>query len=93
MLLDTAASAGNKVAVISGEQTVSYANLAARARAIAEALVQAGVKPGDRVTIMLRRGAEAASAFFGVVAAGAIGAAIASAAPAMETLSGASKIA
>jgi acyl-CoA synthetase (AMP-forming)/AMP-acid ligase II len=72
MLLDTAASAGNKVAVISGEQTVSYADLAARARAIAETLVQAGVKPGDRVAIMLRRGAEAASAFFGVVAAGAI---------------------
>ena len=72
MLLDTAASAGNKVAVISGERTVSYADLAARAQAIAETLVQAGVKPGDRVAIMLRRGAEAASAFFGVVAAGAI---------------------
>jgi acyl-CoA synthetase (AMP-forming)/AMP-acid ligase II len=72
MLLDTAASAGNKVAVISGEQTVSYADLAARAQAIAETLVQAGVKPGDRVAIMLRRGAEAASAFFGGVAAGAI---------------------
>lgn len=72
MLSKTAAAVGNKAAVIDGEQTTGYADLAARSLAVAGALVQAGVEPGDRVAIMLRRGAEAASAFFGVVATGAI---------------------
>ncbi len=72
MLLETAASVGNKAAITDGERTVGYADLAARSLAVAEALAQAGVEPGDRVAIMLRRGAEAASAFFGAVAAGAV---------------------
>jgi acyl-CoA synthetase (AMP-forming)/AMP-acid ligase II len=72
MLLETTSSAGNKAAVTNGEWTIGYADLATRSLAIAEALVQAGVKPGDRVGILLQRGSEAAAAFFGVVAAGAI---------------------
>jgi amino acid adenylation domain-containing protein len=72
MLLETATSVGNKVAVTNGERTIGYADLATRSLAIAETLVHAGVKPGDRVAILLRRGPEAAAAFFGVVAAGAI---------------------
>jgi amino acid adenylation domain-containing protein len=72
MLLETTASVGNKAAVTSGELTVGYADLATRSLAIAEALAEAGVKPGDRVAILLQRGSEAAAAFFGIVAAGAI---------------------
>ena len=72
MLLQTSTSVGNKTAIVDGQLTVGYADLAARSLAIAEALAQAGVKTGDRVAILLRRGTEAASAFFGVVAAGAI---------------------
>jgi acyl-CoA synthetase (AMP-forming)/AMP-acid ligase II len=72
MLFETAMSASNEEAVTNGERTVSYADLAARSLAIAEALIESGVKPGDRVAILLRRGTEAVSAFFGIVAAGAI---------------------
>lgn len=72
MLLRTGASAEDRTAVIEGERTVGYSELVGRFLAVAEALVRNGVQPGDRVAIMLRRGAEAAAAFFGVVAAGAI---------------------
>ena len=72
MLLETATAMGDKAAVASGESTVSYADLAARSWAVAEVLTQKRVKSGDRVAILLPRGAEAASAFFGTVAAGAI---------------------
>jgi acyl-CoA synthetase (AMP-forming)/AMP-acid ligase II len=72
-LLDTATSVGgDKAAVVNGEQVISYADLTARSLAIAEALTQMGVKPADRVAILLRRGAEASAAFFGAVAAGAV---------------------
>src|SRR5215210_3432036 len=72
MLLETTSSVGNKAAVTSEELTVGYADLATRSLAIAEALAEAGVKTGDRVAILLQRGSEAAAAFFGIVAAGAI---------------------
>lgn len=73
MLLETSAAMGDKAAIVNGESTVSYAALAARSLAVAEVMVQAGVRVGDRVAILLPRGAEAASAFFGAAAAGAIG--------------------
>jgi long-chain acyl-CoA synthetase len=72
MLLETATIMGDKAAITNGESTVSYADLAVRSLATAEVLEEEGVKPGDRVAILLPRGAEAASAFFGAVAAGAI---------------------
>lgn len=72
MLLDTAMSTGDKTVVVQSERATGYADLAGRSLAVAEALTQAGVRPGDRVAVLLRRGEEAASAFFGVVAAGAI---------------------
>jgi acyl-CoA synthetase (AMP-forming)/AMP-acid ligase II len=72
MLLETAKVMRDKAAVVTGESTVSYADLATRSLAIAEVLAQTGVKAEDRVAILLTRGAEAASAFFGTVAAGAI---------------------
>jgi amino acid adenylation domain-containing protein len=59
-------------AVIDGPATVSYGELAARSLAFASALTRAGVRPGDRVAMLLRRNADAAAAFFGVLAAGAI---------------------
>src|SRR5215212_2335584 len=72
MLLETATAMGDKAAIADGESPVSYADLAVRSMATAEVLEQKGVKPGDRVAILLPRGSEAASAFFGTVAAGAI---------------------
>jgi amino acid adenylation domain-containing protein len=72
MLLEIAMARGDKTAITKGESTVDYASLANRSLAMAEVLAQMGVKPEDRVAILLPRGAEAASAFFGTVAAGAI---------------------
>jgi acyl-CoA synthetase (AMP-forming)/AMP-acid ligase II len=72
MLLEIAMARREKPAVIKGESIVDYAELASRSLAMAAVLAQVGVKPDDRVAILFPRGAEAASAFFGTVAVGAI---------------------
>src|ERR1700693_195659 len=41
-----------KVALICGERTLTYAELNARARRVANALSKLGVKAGDRVAVM-----------------------------------------
>ncbi len=41
-----------KVAMICGERTLTYAELNARARRVANALSKLGVKAGDRVAVM-----------------------------------------
>lgn len=51
---------------------IGHGALRRRAAEIAAALRASGVQPGDRVGILLDRGAEAAAAFFGVLAAGAV---------------------
>lgn len=60
-------------AFLSAEGPVSYAALASRAGAFARALRDGGVRPGDRVAVLLERGPDAAAAWFGAVAAGAVG--------------------
>ena len=60
-------------AFITAEGAATYAELAARAGAFARALRDDGVRPGDRVAVLLERGPDAAAAWFGAVAAGAIG--------------------
>ncbi len=72
MLVETAASMPRKTAIVEPELRTSYARLVARTRAVAESLHATEVNPGDRVAILLRRGADAAAAFFGALAAGAI---------------------
>jgi amino acid adenylation domain-containing protein len=72
MLLDAAEAAGDRAAILDGEAEVTYGALAARALAAADTLSRVGVRPGDRVAILLRRGADAAAAFFGALAAGAV---------------------
>ncbi len=72
MLFATAASAPDNPAVVDGDETITYSELAERASAIASRLVDAGAKPGDRVAIFLRRGADAAACFFGALTAGAV---------------------
>jgi amino acid adenylation domain-containing protein len=51
--------------------TTSFRELVARASAFA-AMLQDRIEPGDRVGIFLERGADAAAAFFGVLAAGGV---------------------
>src|SRR5437588_2783860 len=72
MLWDTAARVGDRAAVSERGATTTYAALVARAAAIGRALQAAGVGPGDRAAVFLERGADAAAAFFGALAAGAV---------------------
>lgn len=71
-LLAAARDAASQTAVIERGGTVTYAELGARAAGFAGALASAGVAPGDRVALLLERGAEAVSALAGVHAAGGV---------------------
>jgi amino acid adenylation domain-containing protein len=72
MLWQTAESSPEHPALVDRERSATYGTLRARAAAVAEALIADGVKPGDRVGILLDRGVDAAAAFFGVLASGGI---------------------
>jgi acyl-CoA synthetase (AMP-forming)/AMP-acid ligase II len=72
VLLVAAESAGGDAAVIDAAVTVSYGALAARSLSFASTVTEAGVRPGDRVAVLLRRNAVAAAASFGTLAAGAV---------------------
>jgi amino acid adenylation domain-containing protein len=72
MLLATAEAHGDRVAVAGRQFGVDYRWLGARSLAFAEALADADIRPGDRVALLLPRGADAAAAFFGVLACGAV---------------------
>ena len=61
-----------RVAFRCGEQAVSFAELAAAVRRAAGALVALGVRPGDRVLLLLRDTPEYAAAWLGTVRAGAV---------------------
>lgn len=72
MLWRTASRLPGKTAVIERERSVTYAELQAKAGAVAAALRAAGVQPGDRVVVLLERGIDAYAAYFGVLASGAL---------------------
>jgi amino acid adenylation domain-containing protein len=72
LVLETASFAGAKPAILERGREWSYDWLVGRAQAFAQTLDAAGVRPGDRVAILLPRGAESAAAFFGTLARGAV---------------------
>jgi amino acid adenylation domain-containing protein len=72
ILLETAAARAEHPAVVERERVTRYGDLAARSLAIARTLRERRVEPGDRIAILLQRGGDAAAAFFGVLAGGAI---------------------
>lgn len=72
LLWDAAAAAGERPAILMSGQTTTYAELRSRASSVAAALVDRGVKSGDRVAILAERGPEAVAAYFGALAAGAV---------------------
>ena len=53
-------------------ETLSYGELLGRASALAHALIEDGVRPGDRVGILLQKSFDSAVALYGIMAAGAV---------------------
>jgi benzoate-CoA ligase family protein len=63
---------GDKVAIRFGDRSWTYEEVAERSRALARSLVDLGVRPGQRVYIVLPDTPAFAWSIFGVLAAGAI---------------------
>lgn len=72
MLWNTAGDRGDHPALVERGASSDYAALRDRAASIGRYLTALGVQTDERVALFLDRGAEAAAAFYGVVAAGAI---------------------
>lgn len=72
LLWRAAAVAPDRPAIVHGDRTTTYGTLRERAAAIGGALLAAGIVPGDPVAVLLERGADAAAAFFGALAVGAV---------------------
>jgi benzoate-CoA ligase len=66
------AGRGDKIALIAGDETRTYAQVSARALRVAAALRRAGVRAEERVLIVLPDRFEFAETFFGVLRAGAV---------------------
>ena len=64
---------GSRPAIVYRGQSISFADLCARAAAISSALLALHVKPGDRCAVLIRDPADAAAAFFAVLGVGAVG--------------------
>ncbi|WP_117195233.1 class I adenylate-forming enzyme family protein [Rhizobium terrae] len=71
-LRDTARRFGEKTALVAGEARLTYAELDILSDGLAAALQRGGVKPGDRVLMVLDNGHEAVLSFFGAWKAGAV---------------------
>src|SRR5215207_6762159 len=74
MLLVAARRFGERTAVLEAAQgrTASFAGLCRGALALAHRLRSFGIRPGDRVAILLERGVESATSYFGVLACGGV---------------------
>lgn len=71
-LRDSARRFGNKIALVAGDVRLTYADLDAQSDRLAASLARAGIKPGDRVLMVLDNGHEAVIGFFGAWKAGAV---------------------
>ena len=63
---------GDRLALICGEEEVTYADLARRMRAAATVLRARGARPGDRILLMMRDTPECAAWWLGALYAGAV---------------------
>ena len=71
VLAETVARCGDKVAIIDGDTSLTYADLAGESRKFGAALITAGIAPGDRVAIWSFNSAEWVIAALGLWQAGA----------------------
>jgi 3-hydroxybenzoate/4-hydroxybenzoate---CoA ligase len=67
---------GERIALLGGEERVTYAELAARMKRAAGALAASGIGPGDRVLLLMRDTAEFAATWLGAVRIGAVAVAL-----------------
>lgn len=72
MLWQSARDSGERTAIVERESSIDWRTLCAHAGAVTAHLLSNGVRSGDRVGVFVERGAGAAAAFFGTLAAGAI---------------------
>lgn len=63
---------GDRIALQCEDGERSFADLDAQASSLAEALVRHGIKPGDRVAIVMRNRLEFVESLFGIIRAGAV---------------------
>ncbi len=63
----------DKAALVFGEQQLTYGELNERANRMAHAFFERGLKPGDRVAMLLPNGLAMAEAYFGLAKAGLVG--------------------
>jgi len=72
MLEEAVARYGEKAAIVSGDQRLSYTRLDEASSRMANALIEMGVDKGDRVAILLTNSPEFVVTFLGVIKIGAI---------------------
>ncbi|WP_228824381.1 non-ribosomal peptide synthetase [Nocardia blacklockiae] len=70
-MFEVAAADPDRIALVDGEASVSFGELADESRRIAALLADRGVRPGDAVAVCATRGAAQVAALYGVLAAGA----------------------
>ncbi|HET8654325.1 MAG TPA: benzoate-CoA ligase family protein, partial [Longimicrobiaceae bacterium] len=63
---------GDRLALVCDDERLTYAELDRRARRVAAALGAAGLRPGDRVAMLLPDSPALSAAFWGTVAAGGV---------------------
>ncbi len=71
LLEDSARDNPDRVALVDGERSITYAELDALTNQIAHLLARTGVKKGDRVGLYLRKSLEAVAGAYGIMKAGA----------------------
>lgn len=62
----------DSIAVVEGQERMTYSEFGERVHRLASALVREGVVPGDRVAVLMRNGLAALACHFGVPLAGAV---------------------
>jgi acyl-CoA synthetase (AMP-forming)/AMP-acid ligase II len=72
MVRDAARRDGDGAAIVSDDERLTYADLAARVGAAARALIASGVEPGDRVAVWAPNSSEWIVAALGVTTAGGV---------------------
>ncbi|MEU0499661.1 long-chain fatty acid--CoA ligase [Nocardia sp. NPDC005998] len=72
ILAEQARRRPERIALIEGAERITFVELWERARRQAAALIELGVRPGDRVALMCPNTAEFPAAYYAILAAGAV---------------------